>query len=1011
MAKLPSYASDRAIPPDFLREFDRQIELAGLSSDNKAYLKEQSLDAKWNWLVERKRAEGRAAEANEMVSRIEAVPSRSEIKNCRKWLMATTRFNISEFVNLGGLEQLMEILVVAEECGTEDDFRKQREIIKAIAEALPAPETLEYLTSDETALATMTLTIRSSDMGLNTAMLRILQACCWVSQGSCEFVLTALDLYSLERSHDSRFALLTELLHVKHVKLQLGVVKLAISLLESAKDDQARAEAKQAFEDAKFLEACRELRKSLEPFDPALFSNLEAELKRKKDLLSADHFFEARRKTVVSKHVVKKKGFDPDDISDTRRRSKRVLTKTDEAPVDLTSRLSVLTEGDLADEDDQSDEVDFELKVLSACLAMFESVMTGDQVKSLTGLLISLQKLDSSQHIESILKSLPPLTKAKNIPGVTHGNVILLQMPNDPSLTSESRESASSWMSLDDLLKSLRDKELQAQANEADNAKMKEMKQALLAHEDEIERLHATRTGYLMEIDRVKKTAESEKTELLRQIEALKGDIEALSMDNFDLAEENEDLISTKPEDFIVMKEASQALQTEVKALQGEVKALQGEVKGLKEQLEQQVKESEEKLQRLSSLQALSGQGGPAQGGYPPSTGVSGLPSLPGLSGPPPLTGVTGTPPLPGTTGLPTLPGVTGPPPLSGMSGPPSLPGMGSLPLPGKSGPPPLPGMSAPPLPGSGGLPPLPGMSSPPALPGMGPPPLPGMSAPPLPGMSAPPLPGMSAPPLPGMSAPPLPGMSVPPPLPGMGGPPPLPGMGGPPPLPGMGGPPPLPGMSAPPPLPGMSSPPPLPGIGPPSLPGMGPPPLPGMGPPPLPGMGPPPLPGMGPPPLPGMGPPPLPGMGPPPLPGMGPPPLPGMPGFGQMQGGITAIASRPKPKAKVKPPVPMKGIFWEPVKPEVVANTVWTRIDDTSIQLNIDDLVTVFAEKKAPPKLAAPPVAQAKPSAPEIVSKKRCQVVEIMLTRLKLSIPSIVEALLTMNSAVLTSGVVDSLK
>ncbi len=57
--------------------------------------------------------------------------------------------------------------------------------------------------------------------------------------------------------------------------------------------------------------------------------------------------------------------------------------------------------------------------------------------------------------------------------------------------------------------------------------------------------------------------------------------------------------------------------------------------------------------------------------------------------------------------------------------------------------------------------------------------------------------------------------------------------------------------------------------------------------------------------------PPPLPGRGgPPPLPGMGgPPPLPGM------MGAPAAAPGKPK-KPSVKPPVPMRGLFWTKVNP-----------------------------------------------------------------------------------------------
>jgi diaphanous 1 len=258
-----------------------------------------------------------------------------------------------------------------------------------------------------------------------------------------------------------------------------------------------------------------------------------------------------------------------------------------------------------------------------------------------------------------------------------------------------------------------------------------------------------------------------------------------------------------------------------------------------------------------------------------------------------------------------------------------------------------------------------------------------------------------SVPPLPGMGPPPLPGMGLPPQLGRSAGPPPLPGMStGPPPLPGMA-PPTLPGMSAGPPLlPGMSTgPPPLPGMGPPALPGMsaGPPPLPGMGPPPLPGVGPSSLPGKGPPPLPGMGPPPLPGMAPP-LPGQIPP-APGSSMIGQLPS-----------KQKRAPLKPMKGLMWETVSPVQYNQSVWKEISDADIQLDVELLTEKFcqakpAQEKAP-SAQAPQVARI-----DIIPKKRCQPVEIILARLRIPSQTILSALLRMDEEVLTLRALESLK
>lgn len=264
---------------------------------------------------------------------------------------------------------------------------------------------------------------------------------------------------------------------------------------------------------------------------------------------------------------------------------------------------------------------------------------------------------------------------------------------------------------------------------------------------------------------------------------------------------------------------------------------------------------------------------------------------------------------------------------------------------------------------------PIPGSKStgPPPLPSHGPPPLPGSSLPPLPGSSLPPLPGQGPPKLPGSSLPPLPGQ----------------------------GPPPLPGSSLPP----------LPGQGPPPLPGQGPPPMPGSSLPPLPGSNVPPLPGQGPPPLPGQGPPPLPGQGPPPLPGNGPPPLPGqsMPAPGSSMKGAMP------PKQKRAPLKPMKGLMWDTISQQQYSSSVWQSISDADFQINVELLTEKFCQAKPVKEMhtAVPVVAQRI----EIISKKRCQPVEIILARLRLPVQAIIQALFELNEQVLTLRALESLK
>ena len=262
----------------------------------------------------------------------------------------------------------------------------------------------------------------------------------------------------------------------------------------------------------------------------------------------------------------------------------------------------------------------------------------------------------------------------------------------------------------------------------------------------------------------------------------------------------------------------------------------------------------------------------------------------------------------------------------------------------------------------------------------------------------------------------------------GTGGPPPLPppnllggGGGNPPPLPPnlLGGPPPLPPpnlLGGPPPLPpnllgGGGGPPPLP----PNLLG-GPPPLPpnllggGGGPPPLPPNllgGPPLLPpnllgGPG-------GPPPLNLLGkPPPLLG-GPPPIGGLPGLGGLANVVQQVM-----KEKKKPRIPLKGLMWTVIAMNSIKDTVWEKMDDNKVPLDIDFLEKEFAIKKAAEPVVNPDQkkVEEKPKVQKIslLPGEKVKNLEIVLGKLKLSNTALVEALFSIDEKILSLNTVESL-
>ncbi|KAL2631873.1 hypothetical protein R1flu_016559 [Riccia fluitans] len=448
--------------------------------------------------------------------------------------------------------------------------------------------------------------------------------------------------------------------------------------------------------------------------------------------------------------------------------------------------------------------------------------------------------------------------------------------------------------------------------------------------------------------------------------------------------------------------------------------------------------ESPPRLARLSGSQSLparpdTGVGAPPPPPPPPPLRSGAAPPPP----PPPPPVKTGAappppPPPPPRAGAPPPPPPP-PPPRAGAPPPPPPPPPPRVGAPPPPPPPPPPrsGAPPPPPPPPGGRPPPPpppppgGKAPPPP-----PPPPPGGRAPPPP---PPPPPGGRAPPPP---PPPPPGGRAPPPPPP---PPPPPGGGAPPPPP-----PPPPGGKAPPPPPppppGGKAPPPPP---PPPPGGKAPPPPPppppgGKAPPPPPpppppgGRGPPP-----PPPPPGRGgpppPPPPPGAkpggppAPPPPPGglgkgppgpPGPPPPPGLGGRGR---GALAQAAAQVAAAPAPPPVKkatLKPLHWVKVT-RAVQGSLWAESQKQDEQqkapeIDMTELESLFSNAVAPigndktsrtRGTAAPKVEKV-----QLVDQRRAYNCEIMLTKIKMPMSDMLNAILNLNDTVLGLDQVEAL-
>ena len=110
-----------------------------------------------------------------------------------------------------------------------------------------------------------------------------------------------------------------------------------------------------------------------------------------------------------------------------------------------------------------------------------------------------------------------------------------------------------------------------------------------------------------------------------------------------------------------------------------------------------------------------------------------------------------------------------------------------------------------------------------------------------------------------------------------------------------------------------------------------------------------------------------------------------------------------------------MRALFWTPIPPNQVVKSLWKKLDDTKVKLDVDELIKTFAQKKPTDKQLAedakPAEAAKKVQKISFLSKERNQAVDIILGKLKLSNSAIVEALLSGDLALLSEGPLSSLR
>lgn len=105
---------------------------------------------------------------------------------------------------------------------------------------------------------------------------------------------------------------------------------------------------------------------------------------------------------------------------------------------------------------------------------------------------------------------------------------------------------------------------------------------------------------------------------------------------------------------------------------------------------------------------------------------------------------------------------------------------------------------------------------------------------------------------------------------------------------------------------------------------------------------------------------------------------------------------------------------MWTIIKVEQTKDTVWDKLDDSKIELCIEELEKSFCAKKPP--VTAPggaPKAEEKPKIEKIsiLSAERSKNIDLIMGKMKLSFMVIADAILTCDSNVLTMGNLESLK
>ena len=105
-----------------------------------------------------------------------------------------------------------------------------------------------------------------------------------------------------------------------------------------------------------------------------------------------------------------------------------------------------------------------------------------------------------------------------------------------------------------------------------------------------------------------------------------------------------------------------------------------------------------------------------------------------------------------------------------------------------------------------------------------------------------------------------------------------------------------------------------------------------------------------------------------------------------------------------------MKGLFWDVIPPRELKGTIWDKLDDTKIKLNLDKFEEKFSQvkkeaKKEPAKTAAP-----KAEKKSFIDADRTRMINIVLNKIRLDSLEISDAIEQYDLTVLTQDICDLL-